>query len=168
MLQIYKSPTADSRSADHTPTIEELDASTRSHISDVQQAMNFIAAEIMKRAPFHDHTKLEHMRDFYAALTSGHIKDTDWYKKHTTEERHHLSTHVPDQVDIIDLIECICDCCMAGLARSGEIYDVKFPSEMLQLIVDNTVEMFKRNTKVLDKGNPVVDSDDLLDEKISD
>lgn len=94
MLQIYKSPTADSRSADHTPTIEELDASTRSHISDVQQAMNFIAAEIMKRAPFHDHTKLEHMRDFYAALTSGHIKDTDWYKKHTVVRSMMSSFHL--------------------------------------------------------------------------
>ncbi|MCM1220532.1 MAG: hypothetical protein NC548_39200, partial [Lachnospiraceae bacterium] len=99
------------------------------------------------------------------ALTSGHIKDTDWYKMHTTEERHHLSTHVPDQVDLIDLIECVCDCCMAGLARSGEIYDVKFPPEVLQLAVDNTVEMFKRNTKVLE-DNPAVNSDDLLDEKI--
>lgn len=36
MIQIYKSPSADSRSTDHTPTVEELDASTRSHISDVQ------------------------------------------------------------------------------------------------------------------------------------
>jgi hypothetical protein len=39
------------------------------------------------------------------------------------------------------VLECITDCVMAGLARSGKVYDVILPNELLQKAVCNTFKM---------------------------
>lgn len=173
MIHIQKSVNADSRSSIGKPSIDQLTTDTHKHISDVVQAMNFISDMIKDRAPKHDNTKVSNMEEFHMALNSGHIKDTNWYKKHITEERHHLKSHVPDDVNIIDVIEHICDCCMAGLARSGDIYDIDLSPELLQVAVSNTVELLKKNTIVEETSNnselndhTEETHDDLLDSEI--
>ncbi len=149
MIEIKKSPDADSRTGGLDVTIDRLKSSTESHISDVVAGMNFIADLLKERAISHDHTKIENMEQFHAALTSGHIKDSDWYKMHVTSERHHLLSHVPNNVTLIDVMEHLVDCTMAGLARSGSVYDIVIPPEVLALAVSNTVELLKRNTHVV-------------------
>lgn len=161
MITITKSPNADSRTANPEMDKDNLVASTKSHISDVDNGLKFIADLIKDRGRDHDHTKLENMDDFYAALKSGHIKDTSWYQKHITRERHHLKSYVPEDVNIVDIIEHLVDCTMAGLARSGTVYDVDISPEVLQVAVTNTVELLKKNTTV-------VQSDDILDSPVSD
>jgi hypothetical protein len=44
-------------------------------------------------------------------------------------------------VNLIDVLEMICDCVCAGMARSGNVYPVNISSEILQKAVKNTVEM---------------------------
>lgn len=161
MIKIEKSPNADSRTADPNADKADLLKSTKSHIDDVSDGLVFIEELIKDREGVHDHTKIENMDDFYAALKSEKIKETIWYQKHITEERHHLKSHVPEDVNLIDVIEHIVDCTMAGLARSGTVYDVDPPPEVLQLAVQNTVELLKKNTTV-------VNSDNILDQNISD
>ena len=56
-------------------------------------------------------------------------------------ERHHLLKNVPDDVDLLDVLEQICDCVSAGMARSGKVFDVEIPSEILEKAVKNTVKM---------------------------
>lgn len=160
MINVKKSPAADSRTAETSPTIDELRDSTISHIGDVSNGMNFIASLITERSKQHDHTKLENMEEFHAALNSGKIKDTPWYDKHITEERHHLKSHVPEDVTLIDVIEHLVDCTMAGLTRSGSIYDVDLSAELLVLACNNTVEMIKQNVNVVE------DSGDILQQAI--
>ncbi len=156
MINIRKSINADSRSASKPPSVDELREATVSHKDDVISAMTFIASLISERSIHHDHTKMENMDEFHAALTSGKIKDTLWYNKHITEERHHLKSHVPDDVNIIDVIEHICDCTMAGLARSGVVYDVDISPDVLVLACQNTVELLKRNTNVVEETEDIM------------
>lgn len=157
-MVIRKSANADSRSAKIGPSIEDLHNDTKSHISDVSQGLDFIAEKISARGPLHDHTKIDMMKEFHAALQSGHIKETEWYQKHITQERHHLLSHVPENVTLVDVIEHLVDCTMAGLARSGTVYDVDLPDDILQLAVRNTVEMIKKNTQVIDADTDLLDS----------
>lgn len=145
---IRKSPSADSRTAEGPLTVETLRTSTDMHMHDVRNALRFICEELVHRGDFHDRTKMERMDDFHAALTSGNVKDSEWYQYHITEERHHLKSHVPDDVNLIDVVEHVCDCVMAGMARSGQVYDIDLPPETLSLALKNTVELLKSVTYI--------------------
>ena len=149
MITIVKSPNADSRSAEDGLTLESLDASTKSHISDVQQGLMFFANMLMDAGWAHDFTKRAYMEEFFAALTSGNIKESKWYKMHISRERHHLLSNAPADVTLVDVFEHLVDCTMAGMARSGEVYDVDLPPELLQLACKNTVELLKMQVEVL-------------------
>ncbi len=157
MIEVYKSPNADSRSADPSAPIAELKSSTESHISDVAKGLEFISDLLKERGQQHDHTKIEHMEDFNAAIKGGKIKETEWYRLHTTEERHHLKTHIPEDVNLIDALEHLVDCTMAGLTRSGQIYDTDIPQEVLLVAAQNTVELLKKNIRVVDAEIPIGD-----------
>ena len=159
-ISIRKSPSADSRTAKGPVSVEELTRSTEMHIDDVKNSLNWITELIQDRGWIHDHTKMEMMDEFHAALNSGHIKDTEWYQKHITQERHHLKSNVPNDVNLVDVIEHICDCVMAGMARSGEVYDIDIPAETLTLALKNTVELLKSSTYVIDE------SKDIMAEKV--
>lgn len=162
MITIVKSPSADSRSAKEPPTPEILEQSTKMHISDVTKALTFISNELISRAQIHDHTKLDDINSFCTALNSGKIKETEWYQHHITDERHHLKSHVPDDVNLIDVIEHVVDCTMAGMARSGEVFDVDLSPDILTLAVNNTVKLLKDNTTIIDTENET----DIMDEEI--
>lgn len=159
---IEKSPSADSRSAKCPVTVDTLKVSTKSHIKDVTKGLDFLAQEIKDRGSLHDHTKMEHMEDFCNALNSGKIKESKWYKKHITKERHHLKSNVPKDVNLIDVIEHVVDCTMAGLTRSGEVYDLDIDPNVLVLAVQNTSKLLKDNTKVVEPKK------DILEESVED
>ena len=70
--------------------------------------------------------------------------DGEWSHKHYYElERHHLRRHCPDDVTLIDVVEMVCDCVSAGMARSGEVRDLEISEDILVKAVKNTVEMCK-------------------------
>lgn len=148
MITIKKALNADSRTANVNLSIEDLTNDTKSHISDVSNGMNFIASQIMDRGLKHDNTKLNSMNQFYDAIKSNNIKNTFWYQMHIIQERHHLKSNVPDDVNLIDVIEHLVDCTMAGLTRSGTIYDTDISPEILEKAVTNTIKLLKDNTKI--------------------
>ena len=150
MIKVHKAVNADSRSANSEFNEENLLKDTKSHINDVSKGMDFIADQLMSRGEKHDHTKVKNMSQFYEALKSGKIKDSFWYQMHITEERHHLKSNAPDDVNLIDVIEHIVDCTMAGMTRSGTVYDVDLPADLLLTAVANTVEMLKNNIEVIE------------------
>jgi hypothetical protein len=51
-------------------------------------------------------------------------------------------------VNLFDVIEMLCDCVSAGMARSGDVYDVDIPAEVLTKAVRNTVELMKEQIEV--------------------
>ena len=48
-----------------------------------------------------------------------------------------------------DVIEMIIDCVCAGLARTGEVYEIKIDSAVLEKAVQNTVDLLIKCIKVV-------------------
>lgn len=98
---------------------------TRQHQFDVCKVMNRISKILRERGTYHDWSKIKFFTEFandtLERLDTPDFKSREWYKIHTTNERHHINANVPDDVDLIDVLECICDCVVAGKARSGEV-----------------------------------------------
>ena len=103
----------------------ELLEETNQHREDVCKVMNVIGELIMERGGLHDWTKIKYFDDFakdtLERLDTPDFKSREWYKTHTTLERHHINANVPGDVDLIDILEMIVDCVCAGKARSGEV-----------------------------------------------
>lgn len=148
-IEIKRNSLGDTRTATRVPTFAEFANANTMHVSDVYAMMNSIAQDIVARGLDHDITKRiePHMSLFYRELCAkieGKIDsftDGEWYPMHCQTERHHLNEHCPDDVNLIDVIEMICDCVCAGMARSGNVYPIEIPSEILQKAVANTVQM---------------------------
>ena len=153
MIKIKKSPTADTRTCDWaTVSIQQLEDSSVSHISDVGDAMDMFCAMIRQAADDHDHDKLTEIEHFHADFQTG-FKKTAWWDNHRKINRHHINMAdgVRDDVNLIDVLEHIADCVMAGAARKGSVdgvYGVELPAELLQKAVYNTVELLKANVEV--------------------
>lgn len=127
MITIKKSSTADTRTRDYSKvTKEQLLNSSLQHISDVRRALGFFADLLLKASAEHDWTKIKQLNWFYDDFITG-FKQTGWWDNHRKAERHHLGQldGVRDDVNLVDVIEYICDCVMAGKARAGEVYEIK-------------------------------------------
>lgn len=161
MIEITKEPNADSRS-NPNPSKEELREATKRHIEHVSQGLHFFADLLVEAAKKHDYLKIEKFEEFYEALISGKIKGSQWYEQHITDERHHLKSKIPDDVNLVDVFEHFIDCVVAGLSRSGEIYDVDIDSRVLSTAHENSIELLKANIKVL----PSVSEDKIEDIKL--
>lgn len=153
MIEIHRSNNADTRTADHLVTKEELLCNSRRHIYDVTQAMSFFAGRLWLAAQRHDHTKLTEINQFYedfqkAQQHEGDFTSLPWYQLHITSERHHLCNRVPDDVNLIDVMEWIADNVMAGMARSGDVRVESLSPDVLTRAVQNTIELLRNEVHV--------------------
>lgn len=150
MIYIKKSATADTRTCDAaTVTKDQLLASSRQHIRDVQEAHQFWSKKIGAALLAHDIDKITDLDGFHADFVTGFAAHT-WWDRHRKLNRHHL-THpdgIPEDVNLIDVLDFIADCVMAGLGRSGSVYPLHLPPELLELAFQNTVEMLKKEVVV--------------------
>lgn len=153
-IKIKKSQDADTRTAKGEVTKKELLQNTYSHIEDVQNVSEFIAKKLIEQCKNHDHTKVEYIDQFYEDFTSGRqgkeFKELPWWQIHKTE-RHHLNDSVPEDVNLIDVLEMVIDCTVAGLGRSGNVYDITISQEVLKQAINNTKQLIIENTEVVDK-----------------
>lgn len=153
MIKIKKNPNGDTRTASKNVSFEEFQKANNMHISDVNNVMNFLSNYVKRRGMFHDHTKKSQEKLFYdnflSTINNGtdFIKD-EWYQFHVQMERHHLLSHCPDDVNLIDVLEMIVDCTCAGLARSGEVRPMEINDDILHKAIDNTVELIKSVVEV--------------------
>ena len=147
MIDIMLNPNADTRTAPEIPSEEALMAATDEHISHVQQALSIFANLLERSGEIHDFTKKAYSEEFYNELTTlkpgDEFKNGKWYKLHISRERHHLLSKAPDDVNLVDVLEYISDGVVAGYARSGSVYDITIPDELLQKAFRNTVELHK-------------------------
>ena len=154
---IEKSPNADSRTADNRRiSFEEFSKSTDMHREDVKNMMEELARMLVEIGENHDWTKKVKEKEFYNAFMNAKEKGLDfkkdsWYKYHVENERHHLLSRVPEDINLLDVLEYISDCCCAGMARSGKIYDLELSDKVLRDAFENTVKLVKSNIKVIDK-----------------
>jgi hypothetical protein len=152
MIRISKSETADTRTCDFANvTKDTLLVSSKQHISDVRRALDFFMAQVCKAGQNHDPDKLTDIDGFHADFVTG-FKEHGWWDRHRTLNRHHLTMEdgVPADVNLIDVLDFIADCVMAGMARSGSVYPLALPPELLERAFQNTVELLKREVVVLE------------------
>jgi hypothetical protein len=150
MIIISKSPTADTRTCDPTKVSkEQLLASSRQHIDDVRQALDFFEFLLTDAGAKHDCTKITQIDQFHDDFKTG-FKQTAWWDKHRKVERHHLGQldGVRDDVNLIDVLEYISDCVMAGKARSGKVYDITIDAMVLARAFKNTCALLDQNVTV--------------------
>lgn len=148
MIKIKKTTKCDTRALDKTFNITDIESDTKKHIKAVQDACLYLAIELVHQASLHDNTKLnKYLSAFYEALQSGftgkEFEGLDWWQVHINKERHHLNDRCPEDVNLIDVIEMLCDCVCAGLARTGSVYDINISNDILQKAVKNTVTLLK-------------------------
>ena len=155
-VKIKANTNGDTRVASGIPTIKDFHEANESHQRDVHELAKAFARAIVRQTSNHDWTKTFEpyksmfYRDFCDTM-NGHIKfeDGEWAKIHYDElERHHLLRHVPDDVNLIDVIEMLCDCVCAGMARSNDVYNVTIPEDVLAKATANTFDMLKKHVIV--------------------
>lgn len=150
-LYIRKSQTADTRTCDFAAvTKETLLASSRQHIQDVGMALRFFGIALAEQAERHDLDKISDIDSFHADFVTG-FKQTEWWDRHRKINRHHLldADGVPEDVNLIDVLDMIADCVMAGMARSGSVYPLNISPEVLMQAFQNTVELLKAQVEVV-------------------
>jgi hypothetical protein len=146
MITIKPSPTADSRTCDvSTVPKEMLLASSRQHIRDVQNALCFFLERIGAAGVAHDFDKLINIDGFYADFQNRFEPPHPWWDEHRRINRHHLNEPdgVPEDVNLIDVLDYIADCTMAGMARSGSVRPLVMPPDLLMRAFENTCALLK-------------------------
>lgn len=145
MIVVTRHPAADTRTCDCTKvTKTQLLAASLSHIHDVQEALNSFRSYLLKAASCHDYdkiTKIDHFHEDFAT----NFEQTGWWDNHRKIHRHHLNYEdgTPPDVNLLDVLEYIADCVMAGMARTGEVYPLVVSNELLMTAFQNTVEKLK-------------------------
>lgn len=152
---VYNNPNGDTRTAPKDISFEQFQEANDMHRQDVKSVMNELAFEIMATGRTHDYTKKSHERLFYKNFLSTMNEGTDfvnddWYQHHIKEERHHLLSNCQEDVNLIDVLEMITDCVCAGMARSGEVRPIEINNEILEKVLNNTVDFIK--DMVVSKG----------------
>ena len=156
VIDVAANNLGDTRTANRKPSFDEFQAANRYHMADVQNVMRGIARLINEAGANHDYTKDHYEEEFYADFckvldgSTENFTDMDWYQTHIREERHHINSRCPDDVDLIDIIEHIVDCCCAGKTRSGYISPVVIDPEILNRAVENTVKLIDNNTRIVE------------------
>lgn len=152
MIQIHKSATADTRTCNFANTSREtLLESSAQHINDVCRALGYFGELIERQAINHDTDKINDIDGFHADFLTG-FKEHEWWDRHRKLNRHHLlePDGVPEDVNLIDVLDMIADCVMAGMARSGSVYPLKISEPLLYRAFNNTVELLKANVEVVE------------------
>lgn len=148
-IKIKRNALGDIRTATKVPTFYEFNDANLEHRRDVSNMMDMVANMVRDSGKKHDNTKMDepHRSLFYRELCdviekkTNSFSDGEWYPMHCKTERHHLNKHCPEDVNLVDVLEMICDCVCAGMARSGNVYPIEIPSEILQKAVANTEKM---------------------------
>jgi hypothetical protein len=150
MITIQKSETADTRTCDFASvTKETLRESSVQHIGDVEKALRFFVQMLVEASKNHDTDKLTDLDGFHEDFVTG-FAETGWWDRHRVLNRHHLTQAdgVPNDVNLIDVLDFIADCVMAGMARSGSVYPLTLPPSLLERAFQNTVSLLKAQVVV--------------------
>jgi hypothetical protein len=150
-IVIAQSKTADTRSCDFSQVSKEtLLESSRQHINDVRAALEFFGMKLLDAMIDHDFDKISDIDGFHRDFLTG-FAQTEWWDKHRKLNRHHLlqADGVPEDVNLIDVLDMIADCVMAGMARTGSVYPLNISPEVLMKAFQNTVELLKAQVEVI-------------------
>ena len=150
MITIKKSKTADTRSCNFKQVTKGvLYHSSLQHINDVAKGLEYFKILIGTAIDQHDYDKLTDIDGFHHDFITG-FKETTWWDNHRKVNRHHLLADdgVPADVNLIDVLEMIVDCVMAGMGRTGTVYPIEIKQDILMKAFNNTVDLLKSQINV--------------------
>lgn len=156
MISISKAKNADTRSAKDNVTKNELLDDTINHIEAVKLVGNWLSDKFTTQILQHDISKVVYLDEFYYDFSyvlkhkDKNFKDMNWFNERHLKERHHLNDSVPDDVNLLDVLEMVIDCTCAGLTRSGNVYPIKISNDILQKAIENTKNLIIDNVEVVD------------------
>lgn len=142
-IELLPSSTADTRTCDYANvSLETLRQSSEQHIGDVQRVLGELMGYIAAAARVHDDDKLLDIEGFHRDFVTG-FAQTGWWDNHRRIWRHHLAQGdgVPEDVNLLDVLEYITDCVCAGVARSGTVTPLAMSDDLLRRAFDNTVAL---------------------------
>lgn len=149
-IEICSSKTADTRTCDVTTVSKaQLYASSQQHIADVRKGLRFFVERLNEAAERHDYDKLTDIATFHRDFVTK-FERTEWWDRHRQLNRHHLlqDDGVREDVNLIDVLDFVADCVMAGMGRSGSVYALDLKPEVLMRAFQNTVELLKSRVAV--------------------
>ena len=150
MIKIKLSKTADSRTCDSSKVAKsQLYDSSRQHICDVAKGIKFFKDMLDKSALSHDLDKLTDIDGFHKDFKNN-FETTEWLDKHYVNNRHHLNNEngIPQDVNLIDVLEMIVDCVMASVGRGGAYRPITIDDTVLKKAFENTVKLLKKNVEL--------------------
>lgn len=150
MIRIKKSPTADTRTCDFANVSKQtLFDSSAQHIMDVRAGLRLFRDLLDVASRDHDYDKLSDLDTFHRDFVGG-FQSTEWWDRHRQLNRHHLEAPdgVREDVNLIDVLDYIADCVMAGKARSGSVRPLTVPPEVVYRAFQNTVALLDRAVEV--------------------
>lgn len=150
---IKRNPNGDTRTADKNVSYEDFHNANISHLGDVYVTMKYLADLLKDKATTHDCTKVLYEQDFYQDFkntlqTGADFTKGKWYQLHIDKEKHHPTSKLHEDYNLIDLLETICDCVCAGLARNGEVRPIEFDDKIVKLAIQNTIKLLTDNIEV--------------------
>lgn len=157
MIKIKETKRCDTRSIEKNFTENDVLVDTIAHKESVVSVGKFLTDKLNRQFSYHDYTKIgKYLPLFTRALKTKFVDDDfynlNWWKLHITKERHHLNDRCPDDVNLIDVLEMLADCVCAGLARTGKVYKITIPTDILERAVENTVQLLINNIEVEKEG----------------
>jgi hypothetical protein len=147
---VHKNETADTRSCDFSKvTKEQLIRSSKAHIEDVKRGLEFFKEMLDDSAKSHDFDKIENINQFHSDFVGG-FNSTVWWENHQKVNRHHLLVNngVPDDVNLIDVLEMITDCVIAGKTRTGVVFPIELSNDVLEKAFKNTVSLMIQSVQL--------------------
>lgn len=155
-ISIFSDPYGDDwkPSSENDISAEKFRRSTYNHRIEVMMCMDYIAGLISEAGNRHDFSKESQsglfFRDFINWKLNGvDMDEGEWFPMHVKAERHHLRDNVPDDVNLIDVVEMICDCVCAGLARSHSVRPVEIDADILKKAVQNTANLLIERCRII-------------------
>ena len=152
MITIKPSQTADTRTCDFARVSKQtLLDSSRQHIQDVRLALGFFIDMLQVAADVHDADKITDIDGFHRDFVRGFAPDAqDWWTAHRRLNRHHLTMDdgIPADVNLIDVLDFIADCVMAGMARSGSVRPLDISPDVLMRAFQNTAKLLESEVTV--------------------
>jgi len=153
-IKIKRSRSADSRTAEYLPSLNEVINATIQHQNDVREALQWLQHKLYNIGLRHDYSKLYNMTEFYDSYVKSYedknytfCKDK-WYSEIHSKERHNLQDYPPDDINLLDVLEYIADRVMGDLGRWGRYKEYKLSPELLTKAYNNTIELLKNNSEV--------------------
>lgn len=116
------------------------------HKANIKRTFKLILNELKYRAKVHDHSKVESLplqyevtKRYIGRSEQYHsIKDNEAFAYHVKNERHHLQSFVPDDVNLFDVIELIVDCITCSVERQKDFRAIDITDKTLMLAFNNT------------------------------